>query len=109
MAYGEELAARIDVQLGPRKNITTRKMFGGVCWMLGGNMMVGIVGDELMVRVGKEAGPELLKKPGARPMDFTGKPMAGYLYVGGKAIATEKGLTEWIGQAEAFVKTLPKK
>lgn len=109
MAYDEGLAERIDSQLGMRKDISTKKMFGGIAWMLNGNMMVGIVKDDLMVRVGKDAEPALLKKKGARPMDFTGKPMGGYLFVGQQAIADDEALADWIRHAEAFVGTLPKK
>ena len=82
MAYDEYLAERIRKALKRRKGITEKKMFGGICLLLDGNMVGGVVNDDLMVRVGPDGYEDALKQPHARPMDFTGKPLKGMVYVG---------------------------
>ena len=77
--------------------------------MLGGHMMVGIVKDSLMARVGEAAEARALAKAGARPMDFTGKPMKGYVFVDPEGIAEDRDLESWIGMAKSFVEGLPAK
>ena len=77
--------------------------------MVNGNMFAGVMGEELMLRVGPKRFEELLAKPGARPMDFTGRPMNGYLYVSAPAFATDKALSTWLEDALGFVETLPAK
>jgi TfoX/Sxy family transcriptional regulator of competence genes len=109
MPYDTKLAKRIQDQVGKLKGISPREMFGGVAWLNDGKMFVGIVKDELMVRIGKERHAELLKRPGARPMDFAGRPMAGYLYISQGALKTAKDLKFWIDTCLAHVKTLPAK
>jgi TfoX/Sxy family transcriptional regulator of competence genes len=109
MAYEETVAQRIRQAINDRDGLSERKMFGGLCLMLHGNMFAGIIGDELMLRVGPENSDALLARPGARPMDFTGKPMKGYLYVVPSTFASEAGLKEWLGHALSFVETLPPK
>ncbi|HLF76499.1 MAG TPA: TfoX/Sxy family protein [Dehalococcoidia bacterium] len=109
MAYDESLAGRIRSLLGERPDLTERKMFGGLAFMSGGNMFCGVVGSELMVRTGKEAFQESLLKPGARPMDFTGRPMTGMLFVGSPGIAADASLKSWVEQAYAFARSLPAK
>ena len=84
-------------------------MFGGLCLMVNGNMFAGIMGEELMLRVGPARFEELLAKPGARPMDFTGRPMNGYLYVAAPAFASDQDLSAWLSNALAFVESLPAK
>ncbi len=81
MAYDEGLAERIREGLAEQRDVTEKKMFGGVAFMLRGSMFVGIVKEDLMVRVGAEAHEDALREPHARTMDFTGKPMRGYVYV----------------------------
>jgi TfoX/Sxy family transcriptional regulator of competence genes len=109
MAYDEAVADRVRKAVAAHDGLSERKMFGGLCLMLGGNMFAGIIGDELMLRVGAERFEELLAKPGARPMDFTGRPMNGYLYISPHAIATDKDLSTWLDTALGFVETLPSK
>jgi TfoX/Sxy family transcriptional regulator of competence genes len=109
MAYDESVAQRVRQELLRRDGLSERKMFGGLCLMLYGNMFAGIINDELMLRVGPENSDELLARPGARPMDFTGKPMKGYLYVEPSAFATPDALKGWLGHALSFVETLPPK
>lgn len=109
MAYDESLAARLREAVGKRAGVTEKEMFGGLALLLHGNMFIGILGADLMVRVGPKAHDECVKQPGARPMDFTGKPMKGYLFVGPQATSTAAAIKPWVGRTIAFVETLPKK
>ena len=109
MAYDEGLAERIREALEEREDVIEKKMFSGVAFMLSGNMCVGVVGDELMVRVGPDAYGEALRRKHAREMDFTGKPMRGMLYVGTKGIDDDKDLAGWIDRGVAFASSLPAK
>lgn len=84
-------------------------MFGGVCFMVGGNMTVGVTGSDLMVRPGPDHFEALLALPHARPMDFTGRPMKGLVYVESTGIATDTGLAEWVERGAAFARSLPAK
>jgi TfoX/Sxy family transcriptional regulator of competence genes len=106
MAYDETLADRIRRTIGPRPDVTEKKMFGGLAFLLGGKMFCGIVKDELMVRVGPERYAAALAEPHVRPMDFTGRPMKGYVYVAARGAKTEKGIRGWLEQGAAFVATL---
>src|SRR5579863_6961439 len=107
MAYDEKLAGRIRRALGPSDEIEERKMFGGVAFLRGGRMFVGIAGDELMVRVGPERYEESLGKPHVRPMDFTGRPMKGYVFVAPAGRRTDASLRAWVTLGARFVATLP--
>ena len=108
MAYDEELARRVRTVL-EEKPIDERKMFGGLCFLYRSHMCCGIVGHELMVRVGPEAYESALAKPHARPMDFTGRPMRGLVYVGAKGIKTEQQLRKWVERGLAYASSLPPK
>jgi TfoX/Sxy family transcriptional regulator of competence genes len=109
MAYDEAVAQRVRDAISNRDGLSERKMFGGLCLMLHGNMFAGIINDELMLRVGPDHHDALLAEPGARPMDFTGRPMKGYLYVEPAAFATPEALSTWLNHALGFVETLPPK
>ena len=109
MAYSESLADRIRSVLADQGGVTERRMFGGLCVMVNGNMCVGVIGDELMVRVGPDAYDSALAEPHAREMDFTGKPMKGLIYVSPTGIATDDALTDWVFRGLAFVMELPAK
>ncbi len=109
MAYDEALAERIRAVLGPRPDVSERKMFGGLAFMTGGNMFCGIIKDELMVRTGPQAHEASLARPGARPMDFTGRPMATMVYVGGAGIGGDADLKRWVEQSYDFASSLPAK
>jgi TfoX/Sxy family transcriptional regulator of competence genes len=104
VAYDEGLAQRLRDALVDERAVEEKKMFGGLCLLVDGKMCVGIVGDELMVRVGPEVQPSALKKPGARPMDFTGKPMKGVVYVAPEGFESERALEEWVGLGVAFAR-----
>lgn len=107
MAYDLELAERVRTRVGG--DASEKKMFGGVAWMVGGNMAVGIVKDDLMVRVGPDAHEDALAQPHARPMDFSGKPMVGMVYVAPAGVADDAALDGWVGRGVAFARSLPAK
>jgi TfoX/Sxy family transcriptional regulator of competence genes len=109
MAYSEELAARIRALLDERSDVDEKKMFGGIAYLIAGNMACGVSGDDLMVRVDREESDELLAEPGARPFDMTGRPMRGWLLVAPEATADDAGLERWVRRGEAFAASLPPK
>jgi TfoX/Sxy family transcriptional regulator of competence genes len=113
MAYDEGLAQRIREILRDGRDgasaVVERKMFGGTAFLVGGNMAVGVSGDRLMVRVGPEAYEEALALPHTAPMDFTGKPLRGFVYVDADGIAEDEDLAAWIGRGAAFAGSLPDK
>lgn len=94
--------------LADRPDIVEKKMFGGCCWMLNGNMLSGVGVDRFMFRIGKDLEAEALARPGAKPMDVTGRPMPGIVWVEADA-ALETGLDDWIAFATRFVGALPPK
>jgi TfoX/Sxy family transcriptional regulator of competence genes len=109
VAYDESVANRVRQAVAQHAGLSERKMFGGLCLMVNGNMFAGIIGEEMMLRVGPRRFEELLAKPGARPMDFTGRPMNGYLYVSSPAFARDEDLSTWLEDALSFVEGLPAK
>jgi TfoX/Sxy family transcriptional regulator of competence genes len=109
MAYNETLANRIRQQLSNRTDVVERKMFGGLAFMVRGHMCCGVVGDELMVRVGPEGYEAALKEKHAREMDFTGKPLRGMVYVAASGLASARQLDKWVERGLQFVNTLPEK
>lgn len=109
MAYDEGLAERIRERVGDTAGVKEKKMFGGLAFLLRGNMCVGVVGEELMVRVGPNAYADALARPHAREMDFTGKPMKGLVYVATEGIEADEDLDAWIGRGVAFADSLPAK
>ena len=109
MAFDETLAARTREYLASRPGYSEKKMFGGLCFLLNGNMCCGITGDDLMLRVGPELYDETLARKGARPMDFTGRALRGMVYVGPEHLRTDRALVSWLDTALGFVETLPPK
>ena len=109
MAYNEELALRVRQSLGEQAGITERKMFGGLCFMAHGNMLGGVMGDEIIVRVGAERYEDALNLPHAREMDFTGRPMRGFVVVASEGIASDERLNEWVRRGVQFAISLPPK
>ena len=109
MACDEALVIRLREQLSEIPGVGERRMFGGVCFTLNGNMLCGVVKNEIMVRVGEDAYPAALRSPHAREMDFTGRPMRGYVFVGARGIGTSASLRKWIEAARDFVENLPNK
>ena len=103
------LADRIRQALGPRADVGERKMFGGLAFLVGGHMMCGVNRGELMVRVGPDQYGEALAQPEARPMDFTGRPLKGFVYVDERGFATQRKLASWVARGLRFVESLPPK
>lgn len=108
MAYDEELADRVRDVLATEDGVTERKMFGGLAFMVRGHMACGIVGNDLMLRLGADAAEQALERPHVRPMDFTGRPMTGMVYVGSAGLRGA-ALRRWVGKAVGFVESLPPK
>lgn len=109
MAYDEKLADRIRQAVGPRPDVTERRMFGGIAFLLDGKMFCGVATEDLMVRVGPAGHERALSRPHARPMDFTGRPMVGYVYVAPAGLRTIAAVRRWTEEAIAFVATVPAK
>lgn len=107
MAYDEVLAERALQALAAHPGVKAdaveeRRMFGGVTYMVAGSMVVGVLKEVLVVRTTPEEAEGFLKEPGVRPMDFTGKPMKGWLYVDGAAVEDEASMARWIDRAVKF-------
>jgi TfoX/Sxy family transcriptional regulator of competence genes len=109
VAYDEKLAARLRQALAARRDVVEKKMFGGLAFMVRGHMAVGIVGDDLMVKCGAEQLLAALARPHARPMDFTGTPSKGMVFVGPEGVRTAATLSRWIQLALDYNASQPAK
>lgn len=109
MSYDEGLAERLRDLLTEHPGTGEKKMFGGLAFMYRGHMLVGILGDSLMARVGPAEYADALKRPHVREMDFTGKPMKGYVYVDPAGIESDSDLGKWVELCLRFNATLPQK
>ncbi len=109
MAYDRKLAKRVRTALAGRAGVVEMAMFGGICFMVHGNMCCGVANDDLMVRVGPDAYDEALKQPHARPMDFTGRALKGMVYVGPGGCRTDADIRAWLDRGMEFVLSLPRK
>ena len=109
MAYSESLARRIRQVVAHRRGITEKTMFGGVCFLLNGNMCVGIWKTSLIVRLAPEQAAAALEDPNVVEFDITGRPMKGWIMVEPDGLETDEQLTGWIQRAVEFVVGLPKK
>jgi TfoX/Sxy family transcriptional regulator of competence genes len=109
MAYDEALADRIRELLSARAEVSERKMFGGIAFMVAGNMACGVLGEDLIVRLGDEEAEKALAEDGVRPFDFTGRPMKTTVYVGPERTSDDTGLAEWVEAGADFAATLPPK
>jgi TfoX/Sxy family transcriptional regulator of competence genes len=108
MAYDEMLADRVRDIVATEPGLSERKMFGGLTFMLDGHMCCGIVGDRLMLRLGADLAEKALERPHVQPMDFTGRPMTGMVYVAPEGLRG-KALRQWVEEAAEFVRALPPK
>jgi len=108
MAYDEKLAERVRDVLAGEEGVSERKMFGGIAFMVDGHMACGIVGDDLMVRLGAEGAEEALGRAHVRPMDFTGRPLTGMVYVEPAGVRGAV-LGDWVRRAAAHARSLPRK
>jgi TfoX/Sxy family transcriptional regulator of competence genes len=109
MAYDDGLAERIRGLLEDRGKVAERRMFGGLAFLMRGHMTVGIVKDELMVRVGPESYADALSEPHARAMDFTGRPMKGLVFVSPEGIESDADLERWVERGLGYAASLPAK
>jgi TfoX/Sxy family transcriptional regulator of competence genes len=106
LAYDEGLAERIRGILRDRRDVSEKKMFGGIAFIVRGHMSVGIVKDDLMVRVGPETYEDLVRQPHTRPMDFTGRPMKGFVYVASVGLEEDEDLERWVGHGLKYAMSL---
>jgi TfoX/Sxy family transcriptional regulator of competence genes len=109
MAYDLALAARIRDAAMRHRGVSEKAMFGGLAFLRDGKMFVGVLGGELLARVGPEAHDAALARPGARVMDFSGRPMQGYVFVRAAALRDARTLRRWVDECAAHVATLPDK
>ncbi len=107
MPYDEKLAARIRSLFKGQGTVVEKKMFGGLAYLSNGKMFAGILKKDLVVRVGPDGHADALKQPHTRPMDFTGKPMKGYIYVNPAGSARRAQLRKWLVRGLAFAASLP--
>ncbi|HEX8002911.1 MAG TPA: TfoX/Sxy family protein [Mycobacteriales bacterium] len=107
MAFDEVLAERIREAAGDAP-LVEKRMFGGLAFLLEGNMAVGVHADDLIVRVAKADWPALLEEPGAKVFDMTGRPMSGWLLVSGDVL-DDHVLATWVGRGVAYARSLPPK
>jgi len=110
MAFDEDLARRVREILDGQPDVAERKMFGGIAFLVGGNMCCGVLGEDLIVRLDPGDAAELMRsEPGLRPFDVTGRPMRGWLFVTPEATAEDRSLERWVDRAETFASGLPPK
>ena len=109
IGYNEQLAEWVADLLLDQPALTERKMFGGISFLLHGNLCCGVVNEELVVRVGPDAYEESLAAPHAREMDFTGWPMKGWVFVASAGVDMDEALEDWVAQGVRFALTLPPK
>jgi TfoX/Sxy family transcriptional regulator of competence genes len=109
MAFDEALADRIRDVVASRSELSERKMFGGIAFMLAGNMAVGVIGEDLMVRLDPVDAENALQEPHTRPMDFTGKPAKNMVYVDAEGTASDEDLAAWVEAGADYATSLPPK
>jgi hypothetical protein len=109
MAYDDALAERVRAALPDAARVREVAMFGSRCFMVEGNLAVGVMGDELLVRVGRDAHDDTVTEPGVRTADMRGRPMHGWVLVARTAVASDAGLAAWVGRGAAFARSLPPK
>ena len=107
MAYDEGLAERLRTLFQNQAGVAEKKMFGGLTFMVRGHMCCGVTGEDLMVRVRSDQFDDAVLLPHARPMDFTGRPMKGFVFVDSTGVESDEQLTEWVDRGLEFVSTLP--
>jgi TfoX/Sxy family transcriptional regulator of competence genes len=109
MTYDETLAARVRELLRGRRSVAEKEQFGGIGFMIGGNMAVGVLGKDLLVRVGPEKHEAAMQSKHARPFSLTGRPARGWVLVGPAGLASKTNLAKWAELGVTFAKTLPRK
>ena len=109
MAFDEGLAERIRSVVEGERGVSEKRMFGGVAFLQDGKMFAGLVKDDLMVRVSPDEYASLLEAPHARAMDFTGRPMKGFLFVSAPGVESDADLEAWVGRGVSYASSLPPK
>jgi TfoX/Sxy family transcriptional regulator of competence genes len=109
MPYDEGLAQRVRELLEEEPGFDEKKMFGGICFLLFGNMVCGIINDDLIVRVGVDVYEEALKLPQTKKFDLTGRPMKGWVMVLSPGLESDGNLSQWVRKAVTYVRSLPSK
>lgn len=109
MAYDEKLAEKVQVALKGKRGVTEKKMFGGICFLINGKMIGGVNKDNLLLRVGPEKQKEALKHKYARPIDFTGRKMTGFVHMAADGLKRSDSMARWIGLGLDYAGSLPKK
>lgn len=109
MSFDEDLAGRVRLALGARKGLTEKKMFGGLAFLLNGNMCCGVLRKDLILRLDADRAGDALAEPHTRVFDFTGRPMRGWVVVGPAGCRDDGALADWVGQSAAFAASLPPK
>jgi hypothetical protein len=109
VAYDEELADRVRDLLAPREVVSEREMFGGIAFMVGGNMACGVHGEDLIVRLDPEEAGKALEEGAARPFDLTGRPMKGWILIAPEGTTTDTELAGWVDAGGDFAQSLPGK
>ena len=109
MAYDEGMAERVRILLAERTDVAEKKMFGGLSFMLRGNMCCGVLQEDLLVRVGPDRHEEALAQPSARPMEFTGRSMKGMVFVDPDGLESDEELSDWVERGVEFALSLPAK
>lgn len=109
MPYSRQLADRVRQALGKQRGLAEKRMFGGVCFLLRGNMLAGIWEQSLIVRLGLDEAAKALEEPNVREFDVTGRPMRGWVIVDPDGLERDEQLAAWLARAQEFVETLPAK
>ena len=109
MAYDQVLANRINQKLARQRGLKSKEMFGGICFLIDGNMCCGVIKDEMVIRADPNEADEVLSNSNAREFDFSGRAMKGWYYISSNGLKSEKDLAYWVGMSLKYVKSLPKK
>lgn len=109
MAFDETLAGRVRPLIAKTEGVVEKKMFGGLAFLVRGNMSVGVHGSELIVRIDPAETEQALKEPGTRIFDLTGRPMKGWLMVSASAVDQPQALTRWVQRGVSYALSLPAK
>jgi hypothetical protein len=109
VAYDEQLAGRVSDLLSAHDSVSERKMFGGIGFMVGGNMACGVHGEDLIVRLDPEEAEQALAEEHTRPFDLTGRPMKGWIFVAPEGTAGDEELAGWVEAGASFAAGLPVK
>ena len=109
MAYDEALAARVRGILSPVAGFSEKKMFGGVCFLIHGNMCCGVLKDDLVLRLESRRAEKLLARPHTRAMDFTGRPLKGFVFIEAEGSRTARQLRAWLSLSLSLAQSLPRK